>query len=84
MPSGGLVPIQGGSHPGNPHIPGVYPPSSLASDLLAREREKQDRLGELILFIYNKKSLYYTGRKYFYLMTHSTHFICGYLALDVR
>ena len=59
MPSGGLVPIQGGSHPGNPHIPGVYPPSSLASDLLAREREKQDRLGEWIIFIYNK-SLYYT------------------------
>ncbi|XP_041377632.1 arginine-glutamic acid dipeptide repeats protein-like [Gigantopelta aegis] len=44
IPSG-IVPIQGSGHPGNPHIPGVYPPSSLASDLMAREREKQDRLG---------------------------------------
>lgn len=27
------------------HLPGVYPPVNLASDLLAREREKLDRLG---------------------------------------
>lgn len=29
-----------------PHIPGVYPPSSLANDLLARERERLERLGK--------------------------------------
>ena len=28
------------------HIPGVYPPSSLANDLLARERERLERLGK--------------------------------------
>ncbi|XP_052832899.1 arginine-glutamic acid dipeptide repeats protein-like, partial [Octopus bimaculoides] len=28
-----------------PHIPGVYPPTSLANDLLARERERLERLG---------------------------------------
>lgn len=28
------------------HLPGVYTPVSLASDLLAREREKLDRLGQ--------------------------------------
>ena len=27
------------------HIPGVYPPSSLASDLIQRERERMDRMG---------------------------------------
>ncbi|OWF53622.1 arginine-glutamic acid dipeptide repeats protein-like isoform X1 [Mizuhopecten yessoensis] len=31
----------GGGH----HIPGVYPPTSLASDLLQRERERMERLG---------------------------------------
>ncbi len=30
---------------GGSHIPGVYPPASLASDLLARERERIERLG---------------------------------------
>ena len=30
------------------HIPGVYPPSSLASDLLQRERERLERLGEWV------------------------------------
>ena len=34
----------GGLPPG--HIPGVYPPASLASDLLARERERIERLGK--------------------------------------
>ncbi|KAL3861507.1 hypothetical protein ACJMK2_007536 [Sinanodonta woodiana] len=38
------VPLGGAS--GNPaHIPGVYPPTSLASDLMARERERLERLG---------------------------------------
>lgn len=31
------------------HLPGVYPPVSLASDLLARERDKLDRLGKVIV-----------------------------------
>ncbi|XP_056008556.1 arginine-glutamic acid dipeptide repeats protein-like isoform X3 [Ostrea edulis] len=34
-------------HPGGPsgsHIPGVYPPSSIASDLMQRERERLERL----------------------------------------
>ena len=39
---------QAGLPPG--HIPGVYPPASLASDLLARERERIERLGKLCLF----------------------------------
>lgn len=30
---------------GGGHVPGVYPPVSLASDLIAREREKLERLG---------------------------------------
>ena len=35
-----------GAHPqGGSHIPGVYPPASLASDLIQRERERLDRLG---------------------------------------
>ena len=49
---GGLPP----HHPGTPgsslpvpypatHLPGVYPPTSLASDLIARERERIERLG---------------------------------------
>ena len=42
--AGGPPPVSG---PGS-HLPGVYPPVSLASDLLAREREKLDRLGEEI------------------------------------
>ncbi len=28
------------------HIPGVYPPASLASDLIARERERMERIGK--------------------------------------
>ncbi|XP_062581142.1 arginine-glutamic acid dipeptide repeats protein-like isoform X2 [Saccostrea cucullata] len=35
-------------HPGGPsgsHIPGVYPPNSIASDLMQRERERLERLG---------------------------------------
>ncbi|XP_064643016.1 arginine-glutamic acid dipeptide repeats protein-like [Lineus longissimus] len=38
-------PLGPGGHPGGQHIPGVYPPSSLASDLLARERERLERMG---------------------------------------
>ena len=34
----------GHPHPGS-HIPGVYPPANLASDLLLRERERLERLG---------------------------------------
>ncbi|XP_074653813.1 uncharacterized protein LOC141907971 isoform X2 [Tubulanus polymorphus] len=41
-PPGSLPP---GAHPSQGHIPGVYPPSSLASDLMARERERLERLG---------------------------------------
>ena len=28
------------------HIPGVYPPSSLANDLIQRERERMERIGK--------------------------------------
>lgn len=34
----------GGAGPPGSHLPGIYPPASLSSDLLARERERQDRL----------------------------------------
>ena len=34
----------GAPHPSS-HIPGVYPPANLASDLLQRERERLERLG---------------------------------------
>lgn len=47
--AGHLIPHAGPSGAGS-HLPGVYPPVSLASDLLAREREKLDRLGGLNLF----------------------------------
>ena len=42
---GPLPPSAGG--PGGPgsHIPGVYPPASLASDLMRQERERLERLG---------------------------------------
>ena len=44
LPHGGQPP---GSMPmhGAPHIPGVYPPASLANDLMQRERERLERLG---------------------------------------
>lgn len=32
--------------PGGSHIPGVYHPTSLANDLLQRERERIERLGK--------------------------------------
>lgn len=47
--AGHLLP-HGGPGGGGSHLPGVYPPVSLASDLLAREREKLDRLGMYTLF----------------------------------
>ena len=47
-------------HPGSgqqhSHIPGVYPPASLASDLLQRERERLERLGMLVWFIYSART----------------------------
>lgn len=41
---GALVPSSPGAS-GSSHIPGVYPPTSLASDLMQRERERLERLG---------------------------------------
>lgn len=35
--------LPGGS--GSSHLPGIYPPTSIASDLVARERERLERLG---------------------------------------
>ncbi len=35
-----------GGPPGPSHLPGVYPPASLASDLIQRERERIERLGK--------------------------------------
>lgn len=49
--AGGLVLPPGGpgsaaaAGAGGGHVPGVYPPVSLANDLVAREREKLERLG---------------------------------------
>ncbi|XP_060073172.1 arginine-glutamic acid dipeptide repeats protein-like isoform X3 [Ylistrum balloti] len=40
LPSAANVGGPGGGH----HIPGVYPPTSIASDLLQRERERMERL----------------------------------------
>lgn len=37
-----------------PHIPGVYPPTSLANDLLARERERLERLGKIAVLVFFK------------------------------
>lgn len=31
---------------GSSHLPGIYPPTSIASDLMARERERLERLGK--------------------------------------
>lgn len=42
-PSGQLMPP---GQPGGHHLPGVYPPTSLASDLMQRERERLERLGK--------------------------------------
>ena len=33
---------------GGSHIPGIYPPTSIASDLMARERERLERLGRFL------------------------------------
>lgn len=50
-----------------PHIPGVYPPSSLANDLLARERERLERLGKsefsFFLIAFFKIFFYSSGEK---------------------
>lgn len=46
---GGNALVPTGAH----HIPGVYPPTSLASDLIARDRERLDRLGETMVFVSN-------------------------------
>ncbi len=35
----------GGLLPPSPHLPGVYPPTSLTNDLIARERERIERIG---------------------------------------
>ncbi|GAB1602297.1 arginine-glutamic acid dipeptide repeats protein-like isoform X1 [Argonauta hians] len=56
-----------------PHIPGVYPPTSLANDLLARERERLERLdilhndhmtGRMIYEIYSQR---FTNEQHIYL-----------------
>ncbi|PVD36915.1 hypothetical protein C0Q70_03908 [Pomacea canaliculata] len=46
-PPVGALALPPGAHGSGvgPHIPGVYPPVSLTSDLVAREREKLERLG---------------------------------------
>ena len=48
---GRLPPLPGGPPAGPGHIPGVYPPASLASDLVQRERERIERLGKFFLLI---------------------------------
>lgn len=47
-PPVGALALPPGAHGSGvgPHIPGVYPPVSLTSDLVAREREKLERLGK--------------------------------------
>ena len=44
---GGPTPGGSGAH----HIPGVYPPTSLASDLMQRERERLERMGKFLFCI---------------------------------
>ena len=44
-PGAGVQAVTGA---GGPHLAGVYPPVSLPGDLIAREREKLERLGKLI------------------------------------
>ncbi|XP_071147250.1 arginine-glutamic acid dipeptide repeats protein-like isoform X11 [Mytilus edulis] len=60
-PSGQLMPP---GQPGGHHLPGVYPPTSLASDLMQRERERLERLdilqndqmtGRMIYQIYSQR-----------------------------
>lgn len=46
-------PGAGGPHPSG-HIPGVYPPASLANDLVARERERLERLGIVFSACYHE------------------------------
>ena len=36
---------------GGSHIPGIYPPTSIASDLMARERDRLERLGMFIFIL---------------------------------
>ena len=47
--------VPGGA--GGSHIPGIYPPTSIASDLMARERDRLERLGTFIFLIIVKLSL---------------------------
>ncbi|KAH3823297.1 hypothetical protein DPMN_125096 [Dreissena polymorpha] len=35
-----------GGRAGPAHLPGIYPPTSIATDLMAQERERLERLGE--------------------------------------
>ena len=36
---------------GGSHLPGIYPPTSIASDLMARERDRLERLGRFWIFL---------------------------------
>ncbi|KAK3581384.1 hypothetical protein CHS0354_016232 [Potamilus streckersoni] len=75
------VPLGGAS--GNPaHIPGVYPPTSLASDLMARERERLERLdilhsdqltSRMIYHIYSSQRL--TNEQHIYMQRVSNECI---------
>lgn len=55
---GHAPPGAGGPHPSG-HIPGVYPPASLANDLVARERERLERLGIVLSACYHEVTVYF-------------------------
>ncbi|KAL4221663.1 hypothetical protein ACF0H5_019920 [Mactra antiquata] len=60
--------LPGGS--GSAHLPGIYPPTSIASDLVARERERLERLDMLQSEQMTSRMIYqiYTQR-----LTHEQH-----------
>ncbi|XP_045161387.2 arginine-glutamic acid dipeptide repeats protein-like isoform X3 [Mercenaria mercenaria] len=60
--------LPGGS--GSSHLPGIYPPTSIASDLMARERERLERLDMLQSEQMTSRMIYqiYTQR-----LTHEQH-----------
>ena len=51
-------PGSGNPTPGSSHIPGVYPPNNLSSDLI-RERERLDRMGKSSFYFYLSIAIYF-------------------------
>jgi hypothetical protein len=73
----------GGPGGGGNHLPGVYPPVSLAGELAAREREKLERLGECG-FVVDNIDIFLMMKKKFLtrIERHKNLEACGFIVFD--